>query len=225
MWQNELEGVYCWLGSHYSRSDNINFFSVCLQMPTKEQRKELLYLLHSSLLCVSVFRVNFSLSSLQFPEVKIMSANCLLYLQPLILLTIECSLARTVLWLCRATPVIASRAVQLAVPAPPTLCGSRDGKFVYNTSQPLYFLYLLSTSICLVVHLTSVGLTAMYRRSSEPDVDSLRVELRRKEHDLVMAARFGKNLLEENTQVKNQMHLLREEQAKLQEVRLLLLSE
>lgn len=65
----------------------------------------------------------------------------------------------------------------------------------------------------------------MYRRSSEPDVDSLRVELRRKEHDLVMAARFGKNLLEENTQVKNQMHLLREEQAKLQEVRLLLLSE
>lgn len=58
----------------------------------------------------------------------------------------------------------------------------------------------------------------MYRRSSEPDVDSLRVELRRKEHDLVMAARFGKNLLEENTQVKNQMHLLREEQAKLQEV-------
>ena len=68
------------------------------------------------------------------------------------------------------------------------------------------------------MHLTSVGLTAMYRRSSEPDVDSLRVELRRKEHDLVMAARFGKNLLEENTQVKNQMHLLREEQAKLQEV-------
>ena len=75
------------------------------------------------------------------------------------------------------------------------------------------------------MHLTSVGLTAMYRRSSEPDVDSLRVELRRKEHDLVMAARFGKNLLEENTQVKNQMHLLREEQAKLQEVQLLLLSE
>lgn len=98
MWQNELEGVYCWLGSHYSRSDNINFFSVCLQMPTKEQKKELLYLLgHNSLLCVSTFRVNFFLSSLQFPEVKIMSANCLLYLQPLILLTIECSLARTVL--------------------------------------------------------------------------------------------------------------------------------
>ena len=68
MWQNELQGVGCWLGSHYSRSDN--FFFVCLQMPTKEQRKELLYLLHSSLLCVSVFRVNFSLSSLQFPEVK-----------------------------------------------------------------------------------------------------------------------------------------------------------
>ena len=75
------------------------------------------------------------------------------------------------------------------------------------------------------MHLTSVGLTAMYRRSSEPDVDSLRVELRRKEHDLVMAARFGKNLLEENTQVKNQLLLLREEQAKLQEVQLLLLSE
>lgn len=58
----------------------------------------------------------------------------------------------------------------------------------------------------------------MYRRNSEPDVDSLRVELRRKEHDLMLAARFGKNLLEENTQIKNQLHLLREEQAKLQEV-------
>lgn len=71
----------------------------------------------------------------------------------------------------------------------------------------------------------SEGEATMYRRNSEPDVDSLRVELRRKEHDLMLAARFGKNLLEENTQLKNQLHLLREEHAKLQEVSLLLFSE
>ena len=54
--------------------------------------------------------------------------------------------------------------------------------------------------------------------NSDPDLDSLRVELRKKEHDLLLAARFGKGLLEENDQLKNQLKLLRDEYSNLKEV-------
>lgn len=54
--------------------------------------------------------------------------------------------------------------------------------------------------------------------NSDPDLDSLRVELRKKEHDLLLAARFGKGLLEENDQLKNQLKLLRDEYSNQKEV-------
>jgi len=58
----------------------------------------------------------------------------------------------------------------------------------------------------------------MQRINSDPDLDSLRIELRKKDNDLLLAARFGESLLEENDQLKNQLKLFRDEHSNLQEV-------
>lgn len=58
----------------------------------------------------------------------------------------------------------------------------------------------------------------MQRINHDPDLDSLRIELRKKDNDLLLAARFGESLLEENDQLKNQLKLLRDEHSNLQEV-------
>ena len=59
---------------------------------------------------------------------------------------------------------------------------------------------------------------AMYRTESDSDVHTLRAELRKKEHDVILAARFGKELLEENVQLKEELQSLRKECTTLEEV-------
>jgi len=58
----------------------------------------------------------------------------------------------------------------------------------------------------------------MQRINGDLDLDSLRIELRKKDNDLLLAARFGESLLEENDQLKNQLKILRDEHSNLQEV-------
>lgn len=58
----------------------------------------------------------------------------------------------------------------------------------------------------------------MQRINGDLDLDSLRIELRKKDNDLLLAARFGESLLEENDQLKNQLKVLRDEHSNLQEV-------
>ena len=50
------------------------------------------------------------------------------------------------------------------------------------------------------------------------DVEALRAELRKKEHDLLLAARYGKSLLEENERIKKELEDEREEHANAMEV-------
>ena len=52
----------------------------------------------------------------------------------------------------------------------------------------------------------------------DADAEALRAELRRKEDDLLLAARYGKNLLEENEQLKKDRETNRQERANLSEV-------
>lgn len=58
----------------------------------------------------------------------------------------------------------------------------------------------------------------MQRINGDLDLDSLRIELRKKDNDLLLAARCGESLLEENDQLKSQLKLLRDEYSNLQEV-------
>ena len=51
-----------------------------------------------------------------------------------------------------------------------------------------------------------------------PDVEALRTELRKKEHDLLLAARYGKGLLEENERIKADLEHSRQEHANAMEV-------
>ena len=50
------------------------------------------------------------------------------------------------------------------------------------------------------------------------DVEALRAELRKKEHDLLLAARYGKSLLEENEQLKRDLDHARHQHASVNEV-------
>ena len=50
------------------------------------------------------------------------------------------------------------------------------------------------------------------------DVEALRAELRKKEHDLLLAARYGKSLLEENERIKQNLENMREEHDNAMEV-------
>ena len=50
------------------------------------------------------------------------------------------------------------------------------------------------------------------------DVEALRAELRKKEHDLLLAARYGKSLLEENERIKQDLENMREEHDNAMEV-------
>ena len=52
----------------------------------------------------------------------------------------------------------------------------------------------------------------------DADAEALRAELRSKEDDLLLAARYGKNLLEENEQLKKDRETNRQERANLSEV-------
>ena len=50
------------------------------------------------------------------------------------------------------------------------------------------------------------------------DVEALRAELREKERDLLLAARYGKSLLEENDLLKEELENARQEHANITEV-------
>lgn len=50
------------------------------------------------------------------------------------------------------------------------------------------------------------------------DEEALRAELCKKEHDLLLAARYGKTLLEENELLKKDLENARQEQANVIEV-------
>ena len=50
------------------------------------------------------------------------------------------------------------------------------------------------------------------------DEEVLRAELRQKEHDLLLAARYGKTLLEENDLLKKELENARQEHANVIEV-------
>ena len=50
------------------------------------------------------------------------------------------------------------------------------------------------------------------------DEEVLRAELRKKEHDLLLAARYGKTLLEENDLLRKDLENARQEQANVIEV-------
>lgn len=50
------------------------------------------------------------------------------------------------------------------------------------------------------------------------DEEALRAELRKKERDLLLAARYGKGLLEENERIKKDLENARQEHADAMEV-------
>lgn len=50
------------------------------------------------------------------------------------------------------------------------------------------------------------------------DLEALRAELLKKEHDLLLAARYGKGLLEENERIKRDLENARQEHANDMEV-------
>lgn len=50
------------------------------------------------------------------------------------------------------------------------------------------------------------------------DEEALRAELRKKERDLLLAARYGKGLLEENERIKKDLENVRQEHANAMEV-------
>ena len=54
--------------------------------------------------------------------------------------------------------------------------------------------------------------------SFNADAEALRAELRKKERDLLLAARYGKTLLEENEQLKKDLETARKEHASINEV-------
>lgn len=50
------------------------------------------------------------------------------------------------------------------------------------------------------------------------DLEALRAELRKKDRDLLLAARYGKGLLEENERIKKDLENARQEHANAMEV-------
>ena len=54
--------------------------------------------------------------------------------------------------------------------------------------------------------------------SASADEEELRAELRKKERDLLLAARYGKGLLEENERIKRDLENTRQEHANAMEV-------
>ena len=58
----------------------------------------------------------------------------------------------------------------------------------------------------------------MMSTSASADEEELRAELRKKERDLLLAARYGKGLLEENERIKRDLENARQEHANAMEV-------
>ena len=50
------------------------------------------------------------------------------------------------------------------------------------------------------------------------DMEALRAELRKKEHDLSLAARYGESLLEDNAQIKKELESIQQEYTNAKEV-------
>lgn len=58
----------------------------------------------------------------------------------------------------------------------------------------------------------------MSKTDFNADIEALRAELRKKGHDLLLAARYGKGLLEENSQYQKDLESAKQECATLKEV-------